>query len=102
MASNAEPDSFTIQFPEHVPATKQKAWLDRLGEFGASVEQSAPSIFRVYCTDAKALSKVGRLLLSSAMSRSCRVISTTGGAEARASAYTVPSRKRTAVISMGF
>jgi hypothetical protein len=67
----SEPDSFTIQFPEHVPATKQKAWLVRLADFGASVEESEPSTYRVYCADEKVLSKVGHMLLSTAMSKYC-------------------------------
>lgn len=94
MISDMEPASFTIEFPVHVPAVKRRDWLDRLGTFGASVEQLAPEVFKVVCADAHVVDKIGWALLRTSLSKYCRVVSTSGGVEARASAYPIRSRKQ--------
>lgn len=94
MISDMEPASFTIEFPVHVPAVKRRDWLDRLGTFGASVEQLAPEVFKVVCADAHVVDKIGWALLRTSLSKYCRVVSTSGGVEARASAYQIRSRKQ--------
>jgi hypothetical protein len=86
-------DSFTIEFPEHLKVARRKQTLDRLCEKGASVEQIDDRVFKVNCPDPSILAVVGWLLLKTAFRKSCRVISTAGNAEARASAYPFP-RKR--------
>jgi hypothetical protein len=79
--------SFTIEFFEHVPLGNLKSSLELCSNRGASIERHTDRIFRVVCTEPKQLSFVGRLLFSPALSRICRVTSTSGVGEARASAY---------------
>ena len=83
--------SFTIEFFEHVPLGNLKSTLDLCSNRGASIERHTDRVFRVAFTEPKQLSFVGRLLFSPALSRICRVTSTSGMAEARASAYDVPA-----------
>jgi hypothetical protein len=84
--------SFTIEFPEHVKAATRKRSLDLCCEKGASVEQLSDRVFKVVCSSPRVLAIVGWLLLQTSVGDSCRVISTSGGAEARASAYPMPRR----------
>ena len=82
-----EPASFTIQFPEHLSPEKRQYCLDRCSNAGAMVEQEADRVFRIFCSKRQQLIRIGYLLLCSHISDMCRVISTAGSAEARASAY---------------
>jgi hypothetical protein len=82
-----EASSFTIQFPEHLSREKRQYCLDRCTVYGAIIEQQSEHVFRVVCSKRQQLIRVGYLLLCSHISDMCRVISTTGSAEARASAY---------------
>ena len=82
-----EPASFTIQFPEHLSREKRQYCLDRFSNYGAIIEQQSEHVFRIVCSKRQQLIKVGYLLLCSHISDMCRVISTAGCAEARASAY---------------
>ena len=88
-----EPASFTIEFPEHLPTEKQKYCLDQLSNTGASVERHADHVFRVVCSKPSELAHVGWVLFHTHLSDLCRVISTSGGAEARASAYQKPPKR---------
>ena len=85
--------SFTIEFPEHVKTATRKHSLDLLCEKGASVVQLADRVFKVECSGPRVLAVVGWLLLQTSIGDSCQVISTSGGAEARASAYPMPRRR---------
>jgi len=82
-----EPSSFTIQFLEHQSQTEQDYCLDRCSNAGATIDQQGDRIFRILCCKRQQLVRVGYFLLCSHMRNMCRVISTTGNAEARASAY---------------
>jgi len=82
-----EPASFTIQFPEHLPLEKRQYCFDRFTNYGAIIEQQGEHVFTIVCSKRQQLIRVGYLLLCSHISDMCRVVSTTGSAEARASAY---------------
>jgi hypothetical protein len=80
--------SFTVEFFEHVPARARESTLVTLFSIrGASIERHTDRVFRVVCNEPKQLSFVGQRLFSPALSRICQVTSTSGIAEARASAY---------------
>jgi hypothetical protein len=79
--------SFTIQFPEHLSPEERRYCVDRCGNAGATVEQQGEHVFRIVCSKRQQLIRVGYLLLCSHISDMSQVISTTGAAEARASAY---------------
>src|ERR1700752_3633114 len=79
--------SFTVEFFEHVPSRAWESTLTLFSSRGASIERHADRVFRVVCTEPKQLSFVGGRLFSPAFSRFCQVTSTSGIAEARASAY---------------
>jgi len=78
-----EPDSFTIEFHEHVKAATRKHSLDLLREKGASVKQAGDHVFKVSCPSSRVGAFVARFLSSPAMGRSCRVISASNGAEGK-------------------
>jgi hypothetical protein len=82
-----EPASFTIQFPEHLSREKRQYCFDRCSNYGAIIKQQGDHVFRIVCSKRQQLIRVGYLLLCSHISDMCQVISTTGRAEARASAY---------------
>jgi hypothetical protein len=88
-----EPASFTIEFPEHLPPEKRKYCLDQLSNTGASVERHADHVFRVVCSKPSELAHVGWVLFHTHLSDLCRVTSTSGGAEPRASAYQKPPKR---------
>jgi len=88
-----EPGSFTIEFPQHLPSEKRKYCLDQLSNIGASVERHADYVFRVVCSKPSELAHVGWVLFHTHLSDLCRVTSTSGGAEARASAYQKPPKR---------
>src|SRR5258705_13813979 len=80
--------SFTVEFFEHVPPPARESTITFSASEGrASIERQTDRVFRVGCTEPKQLSFVGQRLFSPAFSRICQVTSTSGIAEARASAY---------------
>jgi hypothetical protein len=85
-AVEAGSGSFTIEFQEHVPTRNREVWLDRLKNRGAQVERQSEHVFSVHCSTRREIRRAGFLLLWP-MRDLCSVIGTTGGAEARASAY---------------
>jgi hypothetical protein len=87
MMRAVEPASFTIQFPEHLSREKRQYCFDRCSNYGAIIKQQGDHVFRIVCSKRQQLIRVGYLLLCSHISDMCQVISTTGRAEARASAY---------------
>jgi len=88
-----EPVSFTIEVQEHLPPEKREYCLDQLSNTGASVERHTDHVFRVVCSKPSELARVGWLLFHTHLSSLCRVTSTSGGAEARASAYQKPLKR---------
>jgi len=86
-----EHPSFTIEFAEHSPAEKWQYCLTQLKNTGASVEPNGERSAVVVCSRRNQLAHVGWLLFHSHFKNLSRVISTSGGAEARASAYPKPS-----------
>jgi hypothetical protein len=88
-----EPASFTIEFPEHVRPEKQKYCLDLLSNTGALVERHSDRVFLVVCSKPRELADVGWTLFHTLLSDVCRVTSTSGRAEARASAYPMPPKR---------
>jgi hypothetical protein len=84
--------SFVIQFPEHLPFEKQRYCLDRLSESGASVEPQSERVFRVVCRKPNELASVGWAVFHTHFAKICRVIGTSGMAEAHASAYPKASK----------
>ena len=76
-----ESASFTIEFFEHVKNATRKRSLDLLREKSAFVEQIGDHVFKVSCPVPRVGAFVARFLSSPAMGRSCRVISTSDGAE---------------------
>jgi hypothetical protein len=85
-----EHPSFTIEFPEHLPQSKWQYCVDQLKNTGALVEPQSERVFLVVCLRPQQLAHAGWLLFHSHFQNLCRVISTSGGAEARASAYPKP------------
>lgn len=73
--------SFTIEFFEHVKNATRKHSLDLLRNKGASVEQIGDHAFKVSCPVPRVGAFAARFLSSPAMGRSCRVISTSDGAQ---------------------
>jgi hypothetical protein len=84
--------SFTIQFPEHLPHDKQQYCLDRLSESGASLQPQSERVFRVVCRKPNELASVGWAIFHTHFAKICRVIGTSGSAEAQATAYPKPSK----------
>jgi hypothetical protein len=82
--------AFTIEFAEHLPAEKRQYCLDHLSNTGAAVERQTDRIFRVLCSKPNQLAHVGWALYHTHLANLCQVTSTSGGAEARASAYPKP------------
>ena len=82
-----EPASFTIQLSEHLSLEKRQYCFDRFANYGEIIEQNGEHVFTIVCSKRQQLIRVGYLLLCSHISDMCRVISTKGSAEARASAY---------------
>jgi hypothetical protein len=89
---NVEIAAFTIEFPEHLPAEKRQYCLDHLANTGAEVELHTDLIFRVLCSKPNQLAQVGWALYHTHLANLCQVTSTSGGAEARASAYSKPPK----------
>jgi hypothetical protein len=85
--------SFTIEFLEHLPPQDWQHCLTQLGNTGASVEQQTERVFMVVCWRPHQLAEVGWALFHTHFKNLCRVTSTSGGTEARASAYPRPSKK---------
>jgi hypothetical protein len=85
--------SFTIEFPEHVSREKRQYCLDRLIDYGATVEQVTERKFRVLCSKTNQLSHVGWALFHTRFADLCSVTSVSGSAEARASAYLKPPKE---------
>jgi len=83
--------SFTIEFHQHLPPETWQHWLSQLRNTGASVEAQSDRMFLVVCSKPNQLAHVGWLLFHSHLQNLCLVISTSGGAESRASAYPKPS-----------
>jgi len=77
-------------FPEHLPHEKRRYCLDQLADAGASIEQDGERVFRVTCSKPTQLRRVGWALFHTHFVNICRVIETSGVAEARASAYSKP------------
>jgi hypothetical protein len=86
-----ENPSFTVEFLEHLSPQDWQQWLIQLGNTGASVEPQSERVYVVVCSRPQQLAHVGWLLFHSHLRNLCRVVSTSGGAEARASAYPKPS-----------
>jgi hypothetical protein len=87
-----ELSSFTIEFPEHVQHEKRQYCLDRLSDCGAAVEQVTEREFRVLCSTPNQLAHVGWALFHTHFADLCRVTSTSGWAEAKASVYPKPHK----------
>jgi hypothetical protein len=83
--------SFTIEFAEHLPSKKSQYCLTQLRNAGASVVPQNDRTFLIVCSKPNQLAHVGWLLFHSHFQNLCRVISTSGGADSRASAYRRPS-----------
>ena len=79
--------SFTVEFFEHVPPPARESTLTLFSLRGALIERHTDHVFRVVCSEPRQLFFVGQRLFSPAFSRICQVTSTSGIAEARASAY---------------
>jgi len=86
-----ENPSFTVEFLEHLSPQDWQQWLIQLGNTGASVEPQSERVYAVVCSRPQQLAHVGWLLFHSHLCNLCRVVSTSVGAEARASAYPKPS-----------
>ena len=84
--------SFIVEFFEHVPPSSLESWVAFFNSRGASVERHSDRVIRVGCTERKQLAFVGARLYSPAFSRFCQVTSTSGLAEARATAYSPTAR----------
>jgi hypothetical protein len=82
--------SFTIEFPEHLLPEDWRYCLDQLRNTGASVETQTDRVFLGSCARPPELAHVVRLLFHIHFRNLCRVLSASGGAEARASAYQKP------------
>jgi len=82
-----ENPSFTVEFLEHLSPQDWQQWLIQLGNTGASVEAQSERVYAVACSRPH----VGWLLFHSHLRNLCRIVSTSGGAEPRASAYPKPS-----------
>ena len=87
-----ELSSFTIEFPQHITHEKRKYCLDQLINRGAIVEQVTERKFRVLCSKPNQLAHVGWALFHTHFADLCSVTSTSGSAEARASAYPKPPK----------
>jgi hypothetical protein len=87
-----ERPSFTIEFPEHVKSEKSQYVLNELKSAGAEVEQHSDRTYLITCSKANHLNHIGWALFHSHFREVCRVIAVSGGAEARASAYSRPPK----------
>lgn len=85
-----EPSSFTIEFAEHITIEKQRYCLDPLAELGSEVKAQGERRFEIACPKPSELAMVGWSLFQTHFSRLCRVVATSGSAEARATAYLKP------------
>ena len=86
-----EHPSFTIEFPEHLSEAKRQYCLDHLKNIGALVEPQSERVFLITCLRPQQVAHVGWALFHTHFQNQCRVISTSRGTEARASAYPKPS-----------
>ena len=91
--SRLERASFTIEFPEHLPADRRTYCLNRLSTVGASVTEVSDGVFRIGCSTRNELAQVGWVLFHTHIADLCRVTGTSGDAEAKASAYPQPSKR---------
>jgi hypothetical protein len=89
-----EESSFTVEFLEHLPQAEWQYLLDELTKIGASVEQKTERRFRITCSRETQLAHVGWALFHTHFRGKCRVVATSGGAVAEASAYPHPPRVR--------
>ena len=78
-----ENPSFTVEFLEHLSPQDWQQWLIQLGNTGASVDPQSERVYAVVCSRPQQLAHVGWLLFHSHLRNLCRVVSTSGGAEAR-------------------
>jgi hypothetical protein len=90
--STVDISSFTVEFFEHLPPQDWQQWLTLLANTGASVERKSDRVFVVACSRPQQLAHVGWLLFHSHLRDICRVVSTSGEAETRASAYPKPQQ----------
>ena len=87
--------TFTIEFPMHLPIEKRQYMLDRLTtEIGVSIEKEGDHLYRVLCTRDSQVQHVGWSLFHTHYNSLCKVVSTSGAAVTKASAYSQPHRKR--------
>jgi len=89
--STLEIPSFTVEFFEHLSPQDWQQWLTQLANTGASVELKSDRVFVVACSRTQ-LAHDGWLLFHSHLRDMCRVVSTSGEAETRASAYPRPQQ----------
>jgi hypothetical protein len=86
--------TFTIEFPEHLAQAKLEYCLARLVESGSTLEHESERVFRIICSTPAQMRDVGWSLFHTHLADLCRVIGTTGKAEARASAYSLPQNRK--------
>lgn len=84
------PSSFIIEFAEHISTEKRRYCLGHLVDLGAEVQDLGERRFEIVCYKPLQLAKVGRSLFQTHFAQLCKVVTTTGHAEARADAYRKP------------
>ena len=86
---------FTIEFPMHIPIEKREYLFNRLtSEMGVIINKESENIFDVVCSRDSQVKKVGWALFHTHYNSFCSVLSASGEAVSKASAYSVPQKKR--------
>ena len=86
---------FTIEFPMHIPEEKREYVFNRLSsEIGVQIKKETENIYQIICFRDSQLQKLGWALFHTHYNSLCDVISTSGNATGKASAYQAPQKKR--------
>jgi hypothetical protein len=74
-------ESFTVEFPDHLPSWRVQFWIDRCSDAGALVEQQSERVFRILCSTEHQVFPVYSVLRSG-LADVCRTTPTSGEVEA--------------------
>ena len=85
--------SFTIQFPEHLPASRVEQALAMLASCGAHVEAQESAQMLVVCENERQVNEVGVCLFHTHIQSLARVVGVLGLARGEASAYHFPTSR---------
>jgi len=81
---------FVIEFQEHLTDETSAHCLNQLADTGACIKSVSDHTYSVTCAKPRQLAHVGWLLFHTHIARKCTVVSVSGSAELRSSAYPHP------------